>query len=333
MIKLFIGRGRLWPLVALFAVVAPLDAPTAQAQGSIVIGPDGSVVIDGEGGNVTVEPGGVTVEGGAAPGGTGQVYNQVEWQGRDLRDTDLRGVTISYGDLQGANLSGMDLTGTIFSYADLQAADFTGANLTDAVFSYSDLHDADLSGACAVRTVFSYVDAPAMRVERTIMIDTVWSYSDAPGVDFSRSITSGPTDCSGQGRAEVTPAAAIAEALIVPGGRVDLTVNFATDSDRIEGQAASQLAEIAAAIGDPALTQTRIMIEGHTDAEGSDEYNLDLSYRRALAVMRGLTETYGVDAIRLQIQGFGEGQPIAGNDTESGRALNRRVTLVNAGPL
>jgi OOP family OmpA-OmpF porin len=134
------------------------------------------------------------------------------------------------------------------------------------------------------------------------------------------------------GRPAVTGAAAIERALTAsPRARIDLTVNFATDSDRIEGAAHAQLYEIAVALMYPSLRRWRVMIEGHTDSVGPASYNLDLSYRRAVAVARALTELYGIDPRRLAVRGFGETHPIADNRTRRGRALNRRVTLVNWG--
>ncbi len=67
-------------------------------------------------------------------------------------------------------------------------------------------------------------------------------------------------------------------------------------------------------------------IEGHTDALGSDEYNQALSIRRAEAVFRFLVNR-GVAPERLEVSGFGESRPVADNDTESGRAQNRRVEI------
>lgn len=68
----------------------------------------------------------------------------------------------------------------------------------------------------------------------------------------------------------------------------------------------------------------KIRIEGHTDSQGTDAYNLDLSRRRAAAVMEYLT-TAGVDPSRLESEGYGESKPIDTNDTKEGRANNRRV--------
>jgi outer membrane protein OmpA-like peptidoglycan-associated protein len=71
----------------------------------------------------------------------------------------------------------------------------------------------------------------------------------------------------------------------------------------------------------------KLIIEGHTDAVGSDEHNLTLSRQRADSVKADLVSG-GVDGSRLKTAGFGESKPVAGNDTELGRAQNRRVELV-----
>lgn len=72
--------------------------------------------------------------------------------------------------------------------------------------------------------------------------------------------------------------------------------------------------------------QTLIRIEGHTDSLGSEEYNMDLSRKRALAVQNLLTQR-GVGIHRIEIIGYGESAPVASNDTENGRQLNRRVEI------
>jgi OmpA-OmpF porin, OOP family len=68
----------------------------------------------------------------------------------------------------------------------------------------------------------------------------------------------------------------------------------------------------------------RIEISGHTDGRGADEYNLELSQRRADAVVRAL-EAAGIEASRLVARGYGKRRPIDTNDTEEGRQNNRRV--------
>lgn len=69
---------------------------------------------------------------------------------------------------------------------------------------------------------------------------------------------------------------------------------------------------------------TDIKIFGYTDSKGADAYNLDLSEKRALAVERYL-ESKGLNMSRFQIVGMGEADPIGDNETEAGRAMNRRV--------
>jgi outer membrane protein OmpA-like peptidoglycan-associated protein len=71
---------------------------------------------------------------------------------------------------------------------------------------------------------------------------------------------------------------------------------------------------------------TNILIEGHTDNTGADEYNMELSEKRAKSVSNYLA-SLNVDPTRFTIMGYGESQPIATNDTVEGRALNRRVDL------
>lgn len=77
----------------------------------------------------------------------------------------------------------------------------------------------------------------------------------------------------------------------------------------------------------------RVRVEGHTDAAGNREHNIDLSYRRAKAVVEYL-KARGVPAERLEYIGYGGGKPLADNRTPEGRALNRRVqfTVIDATP-
>ncbi|MHB8709301.1 MAG: OmpA family protein [Desulfuromonadales bacterium] len=72
--------------------------------------------------------------------------------------------------------------------------------------------------------------------------------------------------------------------------------------------------------------ETRIMVAGHTDSDGSEAMNQDLSVRRAEAV-RSVLVSQGVSTARITTQGFGESQPIADNNTAAGKQLNRRVVI------
>ena len=76
-------------------------------------------------------------------------------------------------------------------------------------------------------------------------------------------------------------------------------------------------------------TNEHVVVEvaGHTDSVGSEEYNQALSERRAVAV-KDYLESQGITATRLSARGYGETQPVASNDTDAGRALNRRVELI-----
>lgn len=74
-------------------------------------------------------------------------------------------------------------------------------------------------------------------------------------------------------------------------------------------------------------TTLRVDIKGHTDNIGSEEYNLDLSQKRAKAVYDYLVK-HGIDKERLTYEGFGFSEPVADNDTDEGRRQNRRVEFV-----
>ena len=86
-----------------------------------------------------------------------------------------------------------------------------------------------------------------------------------------------------------------------------------------------QLATIAQTLA--AIPDQHLLIEGHTDSDGSSEYNLSLSESRAQSVQKILLDG-GIAAERMDIMGYGESKPIADNSTASGKAQNRRVEIV-----
>lgn len=88
-----------------------------------------------------------------------------------------------------------------------------------------------------------------------------------------------------------------------------------------------QMAEAGKALSSVVLKPFRFEIAGHTDSVGSEAYNRDLSQRRAQALKQYLMDQYNVAENRLEIIGYGESQPVADNDTEQGRAMNRRVVF------
>ena len=102
------------------------------------------------------------------------------------------------------------------------------------------------------------------------------------------------------------------------------SIYFDIDSAEIKPQFKARLRAIALAIQEQ--PSQKVIIEGHTDSTFTREYNLGLSLRRAQAVAGWLIEN-GVDGRRLKTRGYGESRPIADNDTEKGRALNRRVEI------
>lgn len=101
-------------------------------------------------------------------------------------------------------------------------------------------------------------------------------------------------------------------------------VTFDTNSTELRPGLYNEINRVAAVLNQ--YPDTLISVEGHTDSVGSDEYNMDLSRRRAqtvknLLVMRDVAEN------RIETIGFGKTMPVAGNETEAGRQKNRRVEI------
>jgi outer membrane protein OmpA-like peptidoglycan-associated protein len=105
---------------------------------------------------------------------------------------------------------------------------------------------------------------------------------------------------------------------------VDTTIQFEQSSANILPESDELLDEAAARLKQFDLTGIVITIEGHTDGDGAESFNQDLSQRRAEAVERALVER-GVTGDALNPVGFGESRPVAPNDTPENKALNRRV--------
>ena len=108
---------------------------------------------------------------------------------------------------------------------------------------------------------------------------------------------------------------------------VDLKINFDNNSANIKSDYENKITQFANMMKEnKAITA---VIEAHTDSKGSDAYNQTLSDRRAISVVNAL-KSYGIESSRLRAIGYGETQPIATNETEEGKAQNRRVTaLIN----
>lgn len=102
------------------------------------------------------------------------------------------------------------------------------------------------------------------------------------------------------------------------------SVHFDFDKSKIRPDAIPVLDEAVKILKEEGTVA--VIVEGHTDSKGTDAYNLKLSRRRADAV-RGYLVKHGVSPTRIRAEGFGESKPVASNDTEEGRAQNRRVEL------
>lgn len=110
-------------------------------------------------------------------------------------------------------------------------------------------------------------------------------------------------------------------------GRADLMITFVTNSTTLTPQAEANANEFVTALRSQKLTGMKFAIEGHTDAVGTRAYNLDLSQRRAEAVVDFLVAK-GVDRSRFVVHGYGFDRPIDAHPGDS--AANRRVEVVKA---
>lgn len=102
------------------------------------------------------------------------------------------------------------------------------------------------------------------------------------------------------------------------------SITFATNSADLNGQFYNALGGVAMVLKE--YNKTVIEVAGHTDSTGSDQYNQQLSERRAASVANYLVGQ-GITQQRLLTVGAGESRPVASNDTEAGRAQNRRVEM------
>lgn len=107
--------------------------------------------------------------------------------------------------------------------------------------------------------------------------------------------------------------------------RMPSDVTFATDRSDIDSRFYGVLDDVAQVLNQ--YDQSTIDIIGHADSTGAEDYNLNLSRQRASSVA-GYLVSRSVLADRLFVDGYGETRPVASNDTEAGKAQNRRVEIV-----
>jgi len=130
-------------------------------------------------------------------------------------------------------------------------------------------------------------------------------------------------------RMKVVEASAM-ERDIVATGRVAVHgILFDFDKDTMRPDSKPQLDEIAKLL--KAQSGLKVLLVGHTDAKGAIDYNRDLSERRARSIVEALARDHGITRERMMPVGAGMAAPMATNRTEEGRALNRRVELVDLG--
>ncbi|MGZ8839455.1 MAG: OmpA family protein [Candidatus Aminicenantales bacterium] len=114
--------------------------------------------------------------------------------------------------------------------------------------------------------------------------------------------------------------------LLTEGKWVTRGILFDVNSDVIRGESYGTLKEIAGVLKEN--TELRLRTVGHTDADGDEGKNLDLSKRRAASVKSMLAREFGIADSRMETDGKGESQPTDKNDTAAGKANNRRVEFI-----
>lgn len=144
----------------------------------------------------------------------------------------------------------------------------------------------------------------------------IWNYSQQDlriieEAEFKQSMTFGPTDM---------------KTALDTDGRVQLHgILFDLDKATLQPESTKQLQQVVSLLkGNPDL---KLEVQGHTDDQGPEDYNLKLSQKRAETVVAYL-ELFGIETGRLSPRGYGESRPIADNTTGENRAKNRRVELV-----
>jgi outer membrane protein OmpA-like peptidoglycan-associated protein len=168
---------------------------------------------------------------------------------------------------------------------------------------------AALLSAARAERVAAYRDGDVIDPEE---VARILSPDTAPAPGLTRSIRK---LVDGSAGTPAKPAQRHADALSIP-------IHFEFDSSQIVPVAQQQLDAIAEGIRRLPASQV-VAVEGHTDAVGTDDYNLALSLRRATAVKNYLVRAQGIDAVRLREIGFGRQKPLPGMQPEASE--NRRV--------
>ena len=114
--------------------------------------------------------------------------------------------------------------------------------------------------------------------------------------------------------------------LLTEGKLVSYGIYFDVNKDVVKPESYTTLKEIAAVLKENPSVNIKII--GHTDSDGDDNANMDLSKRRAASVRNSLVKIFSIDASRIETDGKGESEPVAPNDNSTNKALNRRVEFI-----
>ncbi|MBF0276013.1 MAG: OmpA family protein [Nitrospinae bacterium] len=118
------------------------------------------------------------------------------------------------------------------------------------------------------------------------------------------------------------------EVLASPKTGLEIHVLFDTGSALIQKSSLKELNELGIALNNEKLSGYNLTIRGHTDSQGKDQMNLELSFKRAESVKRYLVKNHHLSEKRIMVQGFGENLPVASNSTPKDRQKNRRVEII-----
>lgn len=114
--------------------------------------------------------------------------------------------------------------------------------------------------------------------------------------------------------------------LLTEGKLISYGIYFDVNSDKIKPESKGAVGDIAKVLNEN--PQVRIKIDGHTDSDGDETKNLDLSKRRASSVKNMLVSDYSIESSRIETDGYGESKPIGSNSNSEGKAQNRRVEFI-----
>ncbi|MEO0635677.1 MAG: OmpA family protein [Pseudomonadota bacterium] len=221
----------------------------------------------------------------------------------NVPSTDV-GQTIS--DMAEARFSGLDVT------SDLQRAGGEPVNFEGAV--------------SVALTTLSRMRTGSVSLEGTKMTAEGETFTPSLRDELTSAITNGlPAGYTGTANLtapDLEPVEAQRCDELVAERMQEATIGFETAKAVIRQESFGLLDELSGIVS--RCPGTRIEVDGHTDSDGSESYNQRLSEARANAV-RSYMISAGVEALRIRARGLGESQPIADNDSEEGKALNRRI--------